>query len=556
MMARQMDLRSIVNHRGRNALAKDARPFALTQDGGAVKLYDRVREYLEVNEPDREKIPDLWGLPPRTAGSLGQANDKVSAAAARDLPTDMSEFDLLKNGATAYAQQQRPPVFQNTTTGAQPSITRQFPLSPRTRDVQRMLSEVVRQSLTRAMNMWRPAFAQRLVEMQTDEKGYFELRLAEVTDRITHNLWVLRRSVNEIFSRQVRETESGLSKPMAEGAPISCQERLTRSPGMNELTTSAADRDQQTSQTWPPIMRYFSEPGATGIMDASQMQNYLADLERLSRESDNRYFTFRQRDDQPTPPSSSPSYSVITREMIEDAVQGVLPDAMEAWIHTLMCDAETIQAWKSEQIQHRLAVLNRQMSTSLRALQKDLEDQISQQLRENARRSIRLSSENAQALMQELESFSLMRDDLRSARLDQELMTRRRDSFRRGKDEYLELRDDIMKQPKRHPDYKILGNVICKLVPNAMGTRLQWKIYVANDLRQELIRVMHEHPISGHRNISDTIQQVRDKHHWPDMNDDIRYYINTCPKCQASRKPPRAKIINNPYHENGSSPPS
>jgi hypothetical protein len=57
-------------------------------------------------------------------------------------------------------------------------------------------------------------------------------------------------------------------------------------------------------------------------------------------------------------------------------------------------------------------------------------------------------------------------------------------------------------------------------------------IVIPKGLQEEALKVLHDHPTSGHFGRDKTIQKARQTCWWPNMNEDIANYIRCCSFCQ------------------------
>lgn len=121
-----------------------------------------------------------------------------------------------------------------------------------------------------------------------------------------------------------------------------------------------------------------------------------------------------------------------------------------------------------------------------------------------------------------------------------DLITNNAKDFSQVQDRYyVDLRRKILERPDLYPMFKVANDVVYKLITSK--GQVHWRIYVPEDFREELVRLMHGSPLSGHLGVDKTIARVTEQHFWPRMTTDIKYYVVKCPKCQAykaSNRPP------------------
>ena len=64
------------------------------------------------------------------------------------------------------------------------------------------------------------------------------------------------------------------------------------------------------------------------------------------------------------------------------------------------------------------------------------------------------------------------------------------------------------------------------------GTRYVDRIVVPESYRNEILRVEHTIPSSGHMGSKKTFDQIAAHFSWPGLSFDVRKYCATCPQCQ------------------------
>ena len=64
------------------------------------------------------------------------------------------------------------------------------------------------------------------------------------------------------------------------------------------------------------------------------------------------------------------------------------------------------------------------------------------------------------------------------------------------------------------------------------GTRYVDRIVVPESYRNEILRVGHTIPLSGHMGSKKTFDQIAAHFSWPGVSFDLRKYCATCPQCQ------------------------
>lgn len=87
------------------------------------------------------------------------------------------------------------------------------------------------------------------------------------------------------------------------------------------------------------------------------------------------------------------------------------------------------------------------------------------------------------------------------------------------------------------------------------GTRYVDRVVVPESFRNEILRVAHTIPLSGHMGSKKTLERIAAHFSWPGLSFDVRKYCATCPQCQAvarklkSRKAPLkpVEIVTKPF---------
>jgi hypothetical protein len=75
-----------------------------------------------------------------------------------------------------------------------------------------------------------------------------------------------------------------------------------------------------------------------------------------------------------------------------------------------------------------------------------------------------------------------------------------------------------------------------KCVENGLGRRLQKLVVVPSSRRWELLKLVHDHDLSGHMGIERSWHKIRQLAWWPHMKDDVREYVKTCELCQRFKR--------------------
>ena len=61
------------------------------------------------------------------------------------------------------------------------------------------------------------------------------------------------------------------------------------------------------------------------------------------------------------------------------------------------------------------------------------------------------------------------------------------------------------------------------------------QILLPRSLREEIMEMIHTHPVHGHRGITSTYRVIRDCYFWPTMHTDMKEHIARCDICQKRR---------------------
>ena len=93
-----------------------------------------------------------------------------------------------------------------------------------------------------------------------------------------------------------------------------------------------------------------------------------------------------------------------------------------------------------------------------------------------------------------------------------------------------DLKTKIKNDPKKYPEYTIDNDM---KFYHAKGRPRQ--LYVPNDVKQDLKKQYHSSPFSSHYGMNATTQKLISKYYWPEMHQDIVYFINNCQKCNQTK---------------------
>ena len=53
--------------------------------------------------------------------------------------------------------------------------------------------------------------------------------------------------------------------------------------------------------------------------------------------------------------------------------------------------------------------------------------------------------------------------------------------------------------------------------------------------RQQIMEVLHDSLVGGHKGINQTYQKIRERYYWPGMRNDVLDYVRRCPSCQEKK---------------------
>jgi transposase InsO family protein len=84
-----------------------------------------------------------------------------------------------------------------------------------------------------------------------------------------------------------------------------------------------------------------------------------------------------------------------------------------------------------------------------------------------------------------------------------------------------------------------LDGVLLKSAYLSTSTETKMKkvtqILLPRSLREEVMEMVHTHPVHGHRGITSTYRVIRDCYFWPTMHSDMKEHIARCDTCQKRR---------------------
>lgn len=108
------------------------------------------------------------------------------------------------------------------------------------------------------------------------------------------------------------------------------------------------------------------------------------------------------------------------------------------------------------------------------------------------------------------------------------------DLMKTADNDYLNLRDAILKSPTSYADLRVDNNIIIKNIGTTSDTIDDaWRVYVPADVRDNVMRECHDDLLAAHGGVMKTTHRVRRLYYWPRMLRDILQYVKDCDKCRA-----------------------
>ncbi|KAI2644445.1 Retrovirus-related Pol polyprotein from transposon 17.6 [Labeo rohita] len=111
--------------------------------------------------------------------------------------------------------------------------------------------------------------------------------------------------------------------------------------------------------------------------------------------------------------------------------------------------------------------------------------------------------------------------------------------------------DDKDVLPRPHPlPHFIVRSGLLYCVASRRGEEKELLV-VPRSKTETILELAHSHPMAGHLGTTNTIQQIRDRFHWPGLDADVKAFCQACPTCQitAPRSPPPSPLIPLPVIE-------
>lgn len=108
-------------------------------------------------------------------------------------------------------------------------------------------------------------------------------------------------------------------------------------------------------------------------------------------------------------------------------------------------------------------------------------------------------------------------------------------------EKYVRMRNNIRENPTKFPNFFLKGDIVFRRCLPSKKQFLEgdsdWRLYVPNDSRMEVLKSMHDDSVSGHLGASKTLARVKEKYYWPGLAKDINNYVRTCEACQVNKYP-------------------
>lgn len=100
-------------------------------------------------------------------------------------------------------------------------------------------------------------------------------------------------------------------------------------------------------------------------------------------------------------------------------------------------------------------------------------------------------------------------------------------------EEYVKLREEIIKTPIDFPEYDVHNSLIYYHCVNVDGHSDEWKIFVPKDKRNSVLSECHDNILAAHGGFYKTVSRVKQNYYWPKLLSDVARYIKRCEVCKA-----------------------
>lgn len=110
---------------------------------------------------------------------------------------------------------------------------------------------------------------------------------------------------------------------------------------------------------------------------------------------------------------------------------------------------------------------------------------------------------------------------------------------------YIKMRERILKDPTKFPQWQVKDNVVYKYIPsrvNLNSNLTEWKLLVPKSQKVHIIRTFHDPPTSSHFGFFKTISKIQEMYYWPKMRRDVLHYIRSCKVCGAQKSSSKARM--------------
>ncbi|KAK7489481.1 hypothetical protein BaRGS_00019280 [Batillaria attramentaria] len=78
--------------------------------------------------------------------------------------------------------------------------------------------------------------------------------------------------------------------------------------------------------------------------------------------------------------------------------------------------------------------------------------------------------------------------------------------------------------------FEIKRGILRRMFRSSSRSHIQ--VVVPLSLRPAILRLSHDHPVTGHMGVKRTLERARQDFYWPGMESDVRRYCQTCDACQ------------------------
>ena len=92
---------------------------------------------------------------------------------------------------------------------------------------------------------------------------------------------------------------------------------------------------------------------------------------------------------------------------------------------------------------------------------------------------------------------------------------------------------------------RIRNDILFRLWESHSGDQYLWQLVLPKSLHQEVFKLLHNPPTSGHFGVSKTVKRIQQRFYWPQCSQDIKKWCANCDLCASRKGPakkPRAKM--------------